>query len=120
MEKGLIALREKRYFDAHEEWEVPWKKMEGDEKQFWQAMIQLSVGAYHYTNNNLTGCRNLWNKALAKCSRILRNSRVDNLRIVTELRDILKGCMKAVAQNASPLPIVEHAALFIISERWFN
>lgn len=118
--EGLRALREKRYFDAHEEWEIPWKEMEGDRKLFWQAMIQLSVGAYHYTNKNLTGCRNLWNKALAKCNRILQRGEVTNLETVEKLKDILERCLKAVAQNTSPLPIVEHAAQFVISEGWFR
>lgn len=120
LEKGLIALREKRYFDAHEDWEIPWKEMEGDRKLFWQAMIQISVGAYHYTNANLAGCRNLWNKALSKCERILKNGKVEDVRIVAELRDILQDCLNALAQNVSPLPIVENAAWHVINRSWLE
>jgi predicted metal-dependent hydrolase len=120
LKNGLTALREKRYFDAHEDWEIPWKKMHGDRKLFWQAMIQLSVGAYHYTNNNMTGCRNLWNKAVNKCSRILEKGEVNDLVIVKELKQILENCLNAVVDNTSPLPIIENAAQYIISEKWFE
>lgn len=117
---GLIALREKRYFDAHEDWEIVWREMVGDQKLFWQAMIQLSVGAYHFTNNNLTGCRNLWNKAVNKCNRILEKKEIDNLTVVKNLKNILEECLMAVSQNQSPLPTVENAANHIISEKWFE
>jgi predicted metal-dependent hydrolase len=120
LEKGLTAIREKRYFDTHEEWEFAWRELQGDQKLFWQAMIQLSVGAYHYTNNNLTGCRNLWNKAANKCSRILDKGEVNDLLIVRQLKDILEECLKAVSQNTPPLPIVENAAQNIISEKWLE
>lgn len=120
LEKGLRALREKRYFDAHEEWEIPWREMQGDQKLFWQAMIQLSVGAYHYQNENLTGCRNLWGKALHKCNRILEKEGIKKLEFVGQLKSVLEACLKAVQENASPLPHVEHAAKHIISEEWFE
>ena len=120
LEKGLIALREKRYFDAHEDWEEAWRKMQGHQKLFWQVMIQLSVGAYHYTNNNLTGCRNLWNKAINKCNRILEKRDVNDLLTVRELKHILQECQNAVSQNVSPIPIVENSALHIVSEKWFE
>lgn len=116
----MKAFREKRYFDAHEDWEIAWREMQGHRKLFWQAMIQLSVGAYHYRNNNLIGCPNLWNKAVRKCSRILEQGDVSDLRIVRQLKEILEACLNAVAQNASPLPIVEDAAQNIISEKWFE
>jgi len=120
LEEGLLALREERYFDAHEDWEFAWRGMQGHRKLFWQAMIQLSVGAYHYQNSNLTGCRNLWKKAVNKCSRILERSDVSDLKIVKKLKDILEACLNSVAQNTSPLPIVENAAQNIISEKWFE
>ncbi len=113
-------MREKRYFDAHEDWEIVWREMHGHRKLFWQAMIQLSVGAYHYENNNLIGCGSLWNKALDKCTCILEKGEVNDSKIVKELKDILEKCLNAVAQNMSPLPIVENAAQKIISEKWFN
>jgi uncharacterized protein len=120
LKDGLTALREKRYFDAHEDWEIAWKEMKGDRKLFLQAMIQLSVGAYHYTNENRTGCGNLWKKALTKCNRILENSLLNDSGIVTELKDILEECLEVLAQNNSPLRIVERAANNIISDKWLN
>lgn len=120
LRNGLISLREKRYFDAHEDWEIVWKEMQGDQKLFWQAMIQLSVGAYHYTNNNLTGCRNLWNKAINKCTRVLEKGDVNNLKIVRKLKNILEECMNEIENNNSPLPIVENTANHIISDEWFK
>ncbi len=73
LQRGIRCLQNGAYFEAHEFWEVPWRKMGPPYRAFWQALIQFSVGAYHLQNNNLNGCRSLWCKALRHC-RALQNT----------------------------------------------
>ena len=57
LRRGLEHFRAGDYFAAHDDWEEVWQGLRGRQRLFWQAMIQLVVGMYHYTNRNLRGCR---------------------------------------------------------------
>src|SRR5690349_13022648 len=67
LRQGLEHFRARDYFAAHDDWEEVWRELSGRRRMFWQAMIHLVVGAYHFTNGNLRGCRGQWQKALQKC-----------------------------------------------------
>lgn len=120
LSKGLRCLQRGYFFDAHEEWEIPWKYMIGYVRSFWQAMIQLSVGAYHFQNNNLTGCRNLWNKAIKRCDAILTDNTVKDRDYVVQLREILTECLQQAEAGQDPLPGVRAFASNIVTEEWFD
>lgn len=118
--KGLACLKTRHFFDAHEYWEIPWKEMRGDVRSFWQAMIQLSVGAYHFENNNLTGCRNLWNKALKRCDALLSERNNKNSWEIHQLREILQIVLQEIEQNGEPLAQIQHFATTIVTPDWFD
>lgn len=120
LSKGLRCLQRGDFFDAHEEWEIPWKYMSGHIRIFWQAMIQLSVGALHFKNNNLTGCRNLWRKALKRCDIILADNTVRDRDYVVELKAILTECLQKAEAGQNPLPVVQAFASNIVTEEWFD
>jgi predicted metal-dependent hydrolase len=120
LSKGLKCLQRGDFFDAHEEWEISWKGMNGYERSFWQAMIQLSVGAHHFQNNNLTGCCNLWNKALKRCDAILANKTVRDRNYVQQLKGALTECLQKAETGQNPLPAVQVFATDIVTEDWFD
>lgn len=120
LSKGLRCLQRGDFFDAHEEWEIPWKYMGGHVRIFWQAMIQLSVGAYHFQNNNLAGCRNLWKKALIRCETILADNTVRDRYYVVQLEAILTECLQKAEAGQDPLPAVQAFASNIVTEDWFD
>src|ERR1043166_9379936 len=72
LRQGLAHLRARDYFAAHDDWEEVWRELNGRRRLFWQAMIHLVVGAYHYTNGNLRGCQGQWLKALLKCADLMQ------------------------------------------------
>ena len=49
---GIVAFNEKNFYDAHEHWEDLWSDYILEDAKFIQALIQLSVGYFHITNNN--------------------------------------------------------------------
>lgn len=118
--KGLTCLRRGEYFAAHEEWEIPWKTMRGPVRHFWQAMIQLSVGAYHFERGNLTGCRNLWRKAQQRCHQAAENGKPDLRRAARQLAATLHKCLDQTEMGENPLPMVEHFAQRVAQEQWCN
>jgi predicted metal-dependent hydrolase len=120
LRRGLACLRKGDFFAAHEEWEIPWKDKSGAARSFWQAMIQLSVGAYHYQRRNLTGCRNMWNKALKRCDDILAENLAGEARFAKELKSILANSLQRIETNENPLPDIQHFAREIVNEDWLR
>ena len=64
--KGLNAFNSSNYYDAHEHWEDLWSDYRLPDAKFIQALIQLSVGYFHITNNNKNGALGLLNKCKPK------------------------------------------------------
>ncbi len=63
---GVRAFNAGDYFDAHEHWEDLWTDYQLPDKTFIQGLIQLAVGCFHLTNDNLNGARGLLAKCLPK------------------------------------------------------
>jgi uncharacterized protein len=57
--EGLRLYRAQQYFEAHEQWEAVWLRLDGAEKTFVQAMIQLTAALHHYQNANRSGAKTL-------------------------------------------------------------
>lgn len=67
---GWLYFHERRYWEAHEIWEMFWHEMPpGDMRIFFHAMIQVAMAWYKiFTVPNLTGAESLLGKALEKLS----------------------------------------------------
>src|ERR1700749_4330028 len=44
--RGLEAIREKRYFEAHEELEEAWRAAPAEERDFFQGLVHVAVAWY--------------------------------------------------------------------------
>jgi predicted metal-dependent hydrolase len=119
-QKGLEYLQQGDFFETHEEWEIPWQMMTGHIRSFWQAMIQLSVGAHHYRKGNKTGCRNLWNKALKRCDEILDKNQVQDRNYVFQLQEILQSALQMAMEGDDPLPQIRRFAKEVVTDDWFE
>lgn len=119
LRRGLEHFRAGDYFAAHDDWEEVWQGLRGRRRLFWQAMIQLVVGAYHYTNGNRRGCQGQWHKALSKCDTLATDSAVPVVEPVRLLRETLLSLGETLEQDNDPLPILHVFATSIVSEHWF-
>jgi predicted metal-dependent hydrolase len=65
---GWLAFHERRFWEAHELWEIYWHEMPpGDLRIFFHAMIQVAMAYYKlFTAPNLAGALSLLTKALEK------------------------------------------------------
>ncbi len=63
---GLSAFNGGDYYDAHEYWEELWIGHRPWDRTFIQGLIQLAVGCFHMTNDNLKGGRGLFTKCRPK------------------------------------------------------
>lgn len=118
LRNGLAYFRNADYFAAHDAWEEVWQGLRGRPRLFWQAMIQLVVGAYHYTNGNRRGCQGQWHKALHKCRQL---GGLDEAppQCVALVAGVLETSLQALADSEDPLPGLADFAANTVSEDWF-
>lgn len=57
---GVGLFNQGRYFEAHEVWEDLWSESHGDERRFYQGLIQAAVGLFHFSEGNLGGAAKLY------------------------------------------------------------
>ena len=119
LRQGLAHARAGDYFAAHDDWEEVWQDLSGHRRMFWQAMIQLVVGGYHFGNGNLRGCQGQWHKALAKCEELLSHYTDSAPVPLTSLQTMLHEGLTFVERGDDPLPILSTFTTSIISEEWF-
>lgn len=65
-ERGLALFNAGRFFEAHEAWEISWKRGAGDVKTLLHGLIQAAAAILHVERGNLRGAALLRTKALAK------------------------------------------------------
>jgi uncharacterized protein len=62
---GIVLFNDHDYFEAHEVWEDLWAESHGDERKFYQGLIQAAVGLCHFSNGNLGGAVKLYHSSRA-------------------------------------------------------
>ena len=120
LRRGLEHFRARDYFAAHDDWEEVWRELSGQRRMFWQAMIQLVVGAYHCTNGNLRGCRGQWQKALQRCIDLAQRYEEPVPEPIARLHDMLCEGLAMVERGENPLPSLEAFAASVVSDAWFS
>jgi pSer/pThr/pTyr-binding forkhead associated (FHA) protein len=64
--EGVAHFNAGRYFEAHEIWEQIWLRSTGEEKVFYQMLIQAAVGLHHFERSNWTGARGMHRRVTEK------------------------------------------------------
>lgn len=89
---GIKLFNDGKYFEAHDHFEKMWINSTGDDKNFYQALTQISVGFYHLTSGNYEGAKSQLQKGkekLAYYSKTIYNINVEefilNLSITIEM-----------------------------------
>ena len=87
---AVALFNQVRYWHAHEEWERLWRAADGDDRDFYQGLIQIAAGLLHLQRRNARGARNKLSEGVAKLHRFqprYRGITVDEL--VVRARNIL-------------------------------
>src|SRR5713101_6828103 len=57
---GILFYNERDFFEAHEVWEDVWTESSGQERRFYQGLIQAAVALHHFRNGNVRGAVKLY------------------------------------------------------------
>jgi uncharacterized protein len=68
-EKGLDEFNRGFFFECHDTLEDVWTGVRGPARDFFQGLIQISVGFYHLGNGNTGGALTLLRRGLARLAR---------------------------------------------------
>jgi len=63
---GVREFNEGFYFECHDTLEDLWSGLRGDARDFFQGLIQVSVGHYHLGNGNRAGAASMFERALKR------------------------------------------------------
>lgn len=66
---GIALFNECDFFSAHDFFEDIWMETSGNEKEFFQGLVQISVGCYHLICGNLKGAKSQLSKGNTKLKR---------------------------------------------------
>src|SRR5262245_10448726 len=69
IQKGVAEFNAGKFFECHDTLEEIWQGMRGPSRDFFQGLIQISVGFYHLRNGNLRGGQSQLEKGLKALQR---------------------------------------------------
>ena len=69
LQKGVEEFNGGYYFECHDTLEEAWSGIRGPARDFFQGLIQISVGFYHWRNGNASGASTMLQRGLARLSR---------------------------------------------------
>ncbi len=58
--QGIELFNDCEFFEAHEIWEELWTEYRGEDRKFYQGIIQVAVALQHFTNGNLRGAQKVY------------------------------------------------------------
>jgi predicted metal-dependent hydrolase len=64
--EGLRCYHGEQFWHAHEHWESVWLELDGQEKTFLQALIQVTAAFHHWQRKNPIGTASLLRNALRR------------------------------------------------------
>ena len=70
---GIALFNDCDFFSAHDFFEDIWMEADRDEKEFFQGLVQVSVGCYHLICGNLKGAKSQLTKGKTKLTKFEPN-----------------------------------------------
>ncbi len=99
LSEGIRAFNQEAYFEAHDIWEETWRGVRGPDRLFFQGLIQLAIGFYHLTTENLAGAEHLLTRGGEKLEAYMPSHRsVDVARLVIGAAEALV-CVRAARRG---------------------
>jgi len=69
LRKGVAEFNGGYFFECHDTLEEAWAGIRGQARDFFQGLIQVSVGFYHWRNGNEGGAATMLKRGLGRLSR---------------------------------------------------
>lgn len=108
--EGLRCYCERKFFEAHEEWESVWLTAPEPEKTFLQGVIQITAAFHHLQRQNPLGAKCLLEGALRRLEHYPeRFGGLPAGALCEQIRQRLQGLSSGLTE-VEPVSIEPHAA----------
>ncbi len=102
--QGIAYFNDCEYFESHEVWEDLWQEHQGEDRRFYQGLIQVAVALHHFGNGNIRGAR----KLNLGCRKYLDPYRPKHLGLdLDRFLAQLDACFALVAASTEEFPQIE-------------
>jgi predicted metal-dependent hydrolase len=109
--EGIAHFNARRYFEAHEIWEEIWLRSSGEEKIFYQMLIQSAVGLHHFERSNWTGARGMYRRVAEKLAALPRAYlSLDLATFASQFKSVFKALIEDGVEAPQPevaRPVIE-------------
>jgi len=109
---GIQLFNEGSYFEAHDHFEDMWMEAEKSEKDFYQGLVQVSVGSYHLICGNHSGALSQYRKGIVKLEKYKNVE--ENINLEQFLVEIKPFIEKIIMFNSKKISNIEVANIPII------
>lgn len=99
--EGIRLFNAQEFFECHEVLEDLWQETLGEEKKFYQGLIQAAVALFHFGNENLGGARKLYGSARTNLERY--GTKYQGLDLERFLGD-MKSCFQELLDATQTYP----------------
>ena len=100
LRKGVEEFNDGYFFECHDTLEEAWSGIRGPARDFFQGLIQVSVGFYHWRNGNAGGAATMLKRGLDRLARF--GSSYCGLELALS-RPAVQACLeRVVAGEAFP------------------
>ena len=105
LRQGCDLFNRGEFFECHEALETAWLKTAGEQKTFFQGLIQIAVSFYHLRHENFVGAERLLRAGIKKLSSIPADVlAVESTGLVRELETLLARLESKSAGKDHPAP----------------
>jgi uncharacterized protein len=122
IERALLVraaelFNKKLYFECHDLLEEAWSDAKGEDREFLQSLIHVSVGLYHVAAANHKGAKSLLDRGVQALDRFLpERDGVDVLELQRGARRCLEKTERALAGQAieweaADVPVMKVSAI---------
>ena len=102
--EGVRFFNECEFFEAHDVWEELWADHGGEDRTFYQGLIQVAVCLHHFGNGNIRGARKLY----VGSRKYLESYRPSYAGIdLDKLFDELEACCREIMESTEDFPKIE-------------
>ncbi|MBL0331334.1 MAG: DUF309 domain-containing protein [Chlorobiota bacterium] len=118
-ELGLNEFNSGKFFESHDTLEDLWMEVRGEKRKFFQGLIQISVGMFHYIHGNFTGGENQLVRGIEKLNEYMQSGEeiylgIDLKSLIKQLSDNRISIRKCIQEGDNPhkydnLPLIKYS-----------
>ncbi|KAF0152996.1 MAG: hypothetical protein FD143_436 [Ignavibacteria bacterium] len=99
---GIALFNDCDFFAAHDFFEHCWMDCEQADRNFYQGLVQVSVGSYHLISGNYKGCLSQYKKSSKKLSKYLPVHQNINLALLLNAIEPITKDLGDSLKNVDP------------------